>query len=300
MKKLLTILFLLNSILSIGQDNKMLWLGRSYQYRVPALFDNFPTGSYEFWGFRRGIEGATKAVRARRSSDNAEMDIGFDFWGNFDVLTAFIFSQGSILYCTTVYGQLSGFNWTQSTAANQPQITLNARNGNTALSFNAGLQQYMTCTHYPSNTNTSVFCVMEQTGNASVFNAIVNTGGVGGSNQGYQLTIHSANAFFFRLNQTYTAGVSSGITLNNLYIVSGEFNNTNTFLWVNGTQYSTTSSGLSIPTCTTAYMGAQVNAACSTISTYLTGYIFELAFCSSIPVYEANMRTNQNAYFKAY
>jgi hypothetical protein len=67
------------------------------------------------------------AIRVRRSSDNAEQDIGFDGSGNLDesALTTFVGANDG--YVVTVYeqsGDASAVDFVQSTAALQPQIVV--------------------------------------------------------------------------------------------------------------------------------------------------------------------------------
>jgi len=80
------------------------------------------------------------AIRVRRSSDNAEQDIGFDGSGNLDesALTTFIGAGNG--FVTTWYDQSgNGRNATQSTASNQPQIVSSGsvilQNGKASLQF---------------------------------------------------------------------------------------------------------------------------------------------------------------------
>lgn len=62
------------------------------------------------------------AIRVRRSSDNAESDIGFS-GGNLDTTSLTSFCGSSNGFVTTWYDQSgNGLNVTQTTAANQPQI----------------------------------------------------------------------------------------------------------------------------------------------------------------------------------
>lgn len=78
---------------------------------------------------------AGKAINVRRSSDNATQDIGF-VGNDFDTATALAFANGGNLFVTKWYEQNgSGKDPLQATAANQPQITLNALNGKPLLTF---------------------------------------------------------------------------------------------------------------------------------------------------------------------
>lgn len=90
--------------------------------KYPLLLDNLSAAAaYSLRKLRNGYTGA--AIRVRRSSDNAEQDIGFTAAGdlNNDALLAFVGSNSS--FVTTWYDQSgNGRNATQTTAANQPRI----------------------------------------------------------------------------------------------------------------------------------------------------------------------------------
>ncbi len=82
---------------------------------------------------RTGYSGS--AVRVRRSSDNTEQDIGFS-GADFDVASFSSFVGGGNGFIVTWYDQgTNGYNATQATAANQPQITLSAENGHPVATF---------------------------------------------------------------------------------------------------------------------------------------------------------------------
>jgi hypothetical protein len=82
------------------------------------------------------------AIRVRRSSDNAEADIGFTASGDLDTVTLLAFvGIGNNGFVTTWYDQSgNGRNATQATAGLQPQIVsngvLNIANGKPAIRFN--------------------------------------------------------------------------------------------------------------------------------------------------------------------
>lgn len=87
------------------------------------------------WGLTKLKSTATYAVRVRRSSDNAEQDIGFS-GGNFDESAFSSFVGGGSGYIKTWYDQTgNGYDFTQSTNANQPLIVLNAVGSNELADF---------------------------------------------------------------------------------------------------------------------------------------------------------------------
>ena len=98
-----------------------------------GLLDLYPNAAvaYSVRKLRSAYAGA--AIRVRRSSDNAEQDIGFTGTGDLDetALTAFVGSNNG--FVVTWYDQSGNANnATQSTAANQAQIV----NSGTVLKLN--------------------------------------------------------------------------------------------------------------------------------------------------------------------
>jgi hypothetical protein len=80
-------------------------------------------------------------IRVRRSSDNAQLDIGFDSQGNLDILALLAFVGTGSGFVTIWYDQSgNGSNATQTTAGAQPRIVnngvLDIANGKPAIRFN--------------------------------------------------------------------------------------------------------------------------------------------------------------------
>jgi hypothetical protein len=108
-------------------------------YNMPLL-DIYPSAAtaYSLRKLRTAYAGS--AIRVRRSSDNAEQDIGFS-GGNLDTsaLTTFVGANNG--FVTTFYDQSGNFlNAIQTTAVNQPQIvssgTILTENSKPSLRFN--------------------------------------------------------------------------------------------------------------------------------------------------------------------
>jgi len=90
---------------------------------APPLLDLFPNAAaaYSLRKLRTAYTGS--AIRVRRSNDNAEQDIGFDSFDNLDTSTLSTFVGANNGFVTTWYDQSgNGYDATQATAANQPQI----------------------------------------------------------------------------------------------------------------------------------------------------------------------------------
>ena len=88
-----------------------------------GLLDDYPNAAaaYSVRKLRTAYTGS--AIRVRRSSDNAEQNIGFTALGNLDTTSLTSFCGSSNGFVTTWYDQSgNGLNVTQTTAANQPQI----------------------------------------------------------------------------------------------------------------------------------------------------------------------------------
>ena len=105
----------------------------SYKYRK-YLLDLFPaTVAYSL---RKLRSGQAKAIRVRRSSDNAQQDIGF-VGDELDTASLLSFCGVGNGFVTTWYDQSGNeYNATQTTQANQPQIVnsgvLNTKGGKAA------------------------------------------------------------------------------------------------------------------------------------------------------------------------
>jgi hypothetical protein len=78
------------------------------------------SAAYALRKLRAAYAGA--AIRVRRSSDNAEQDIGFTNTGGLDTSTLLTFVGSGSGFVTTWYDQAGSVNATQATAANQPRI----------------------------------------------------------------------------------------------------------------------------------------------------------------------------------
>jgi hypothetical protein len=128
------------------------------------LLDLYPSAAaaYSVRKLRSAYSGS--AIRVRRSSDNAEQDIGFSS-GNLDTTALTSFCSGTNGFVTTWYDQSGNArNATQTTAANQPQIVSSGAvinlNGKPAMQFdgsNDGLN-----TPALTLSNNSYFSVYKQ------------------------------------------------------------------------------------------------------------------------------------------
>jgi hypothetical protein len=134
------------------------------------------------------------AIRVRRSSDNAEQDIGFN-GANLDTATLTSFCGSGNGFVTTWYDQSgNGNNATQTTAGNQPQIVSSGSiinvNSKPSLSFDA-VNDNLNIINSASNlkflhSNLSTIITVNKT-NSTSGNGIVGSNRGTGSNVGFYL-----------------------------------------------------------------------------------------------------------------
>ena len=105
------------------------------------------SGSLAAYSLRKLKTGSTQSIRVRRSSDNSEMNIGFNSIGELDTFSLLSFVGSGNGFVTTFYDQSgSGLNMTQPTSARQPQIVssgvLITSDGRVAIQYD-GVDDYM-------------------------------------------------------------------------------------------------------------------------------------------------------------
>ena len=90
---------------------------------TPRILNLYP-GAAGAWSLRKLDNNYVgSAIRVRRSSDNTELNIGFDGNGDLDTSTLTTFVGANSAFVTTWYDQSGlGRNLSQATAANQPRI----------------------------------------------------------------------------------------------------------------------------------------------------------------------------------
>lgn len=90
---------------------------------VPGVLDLYPNASAAYSLRRLNSSYIANAIRVRRSSDNSELDIGFDISGDLNIATLTSFVGSGNGFITRWYDQSgNSLNATQTTAANQPSI----------------------------------------------------------------------------------------------------------------------------------------------------------------------------------
>jgi len=206
-----------------------------------GLLDTYPNAAaaYSVRILRTAYTG--NAIRVRRSSDNAEQNIGFS-GANLDTSALTTFCSGTNGFVTTWYDQSgNGRNATQSTAANQPQIvssgsvildnskpctswTTDSRMGNS--SFNpssssgfSAFNVYSTNLAAATDTNTMFLYSFGQSSNNDYFGKSSSTGILSGE---YINFLRNISTIFGRLGSTtYRRNANTQVLESEFYLSSG-------------------------------------------------------------------------------
>ena len=150
---------------------------------ISALLDSY-SGASAAYSLRKLKSSYTgSAIRVRRSSDNTEMNIGFDSNGNLDTYSLSAFVGTGNGFVSIWYDQSGSYNLIQTTAANQPSIILsgsiNTQNGKPVLITDGSSFMVNNSVSWSSTTN-SIFATIKLTSTRG-YVAILSS--VGTSNQ---------------------------------------------------------------------------------------------------------------------
>jgi hypothetical protein len=185
-----------------------------------GLLDSYPNAAaaYSLRKLRAAYTGS--AIRVRRSSDNAEQNIGFDGSGNLDTSALTSFCSGTNGFVTTWYDQSgSGVNATQTTAVNQPQIVSSGaillQNAKPTIVF-SGFANSLTLSSniYNNTTPKDTFCVFNTTDTDAVI--------VGGFNGGF-LDSYGNGVYISSTIKSSQIAASVGVLLNSTITPSGRY-----------------------------------------------------------------------------
>lgn len=184
-----------------------------------ALLDAYPgaAAAYSIRKLRTAYTGS--AIRVRRSSDNAEQDIGFS-GANIDTSALTSFCSGTNGFVTTWYDQSGNAkNATQTTAANQPQIVSSGSYLGYIENLATSAGQLLNSTYqYTQSVGFSSFMVVQNTG-AMVF---------GGTEGDFFYNVAQSGAsdssfFNFSTPTLYDNGVSIGTTRGIMHTATTSF-----------------------------------------------------------------------------
>lgn len=160
--------FLFIQSLSFGQVAAMLMVSEPETGGATYLLDDYPADAAYSLRLLKADHADSSAIRVRRSSDNAELDIGFTSEGYLDTASLKTFVGVNDGFVVTWYDQSGSENdATNGTASEQPLIAssgvVNRLNGEPSISFTAGNFLYA---EYISNSSHSIFTVL----NVAAFN----------------------------------------------------------------------------------------------------------------------------------
>jgi len=186
-----------------------------------GLLDSYPGAAAAYSVRLLKSDYTGNAIRVRRSSDNAEQNIGFDGSGNLDTTALTSFCGSGNGFVTTWYDQSgNGKNALNTTAANQPQIvsagSIITQNSKPILKFNAQFLSLSTAIIPASSW--SLFGVGKKNGdgNLSYF------GGTSGLNSA--LVGFFDNNIYLLGNSNYIStsdNPSSNYRINSGFVISG-------------------------------------------------------------------------------
>jgi hypothetical protein len=181
-------------------------------------------------------------IRVRRSSDNAQLDIGFDSQGNLDILALLAFIGTGSGFVTIWYDQSgNGRNATQTTAGSQPRIVnagvLDIANGKPAIRFN-GSNWFFSGVSLPLSqlTLSSVLNDVTQAGDIR-YSIGTDTGSPESGGRGIFSSFQSsANKSVGYIPDTGVPVVQTGFlpTIGQSYVVSLTTTATESSIWANG------------------------------------------------------------------
>ena len=254
-----------------------------YPPSTPIL-DDYPTAQVAYSLRKLDSSYGGNAIKVRRSSDNAEQDIGFTATGDLDTGSLLTFVGANSAFVTTMYDQ-SGNSVTASNAnaAGQPRIvntgTLDAINGKATMNFDGG--DWFSGT-LPSTTNnySSVFLV-EKVANINSNRVPFSQNNI--TSAGFGVIDH-ADGWFGDFN--WAAGQEARYTPNNTNLKVGTAIHQSgsapqNAVYINGTIGATTT------TVTAATIGTNVN-----IGTIFNGTFTYLGNISEIVVWRDNQTSN--------
>jgi hypothetical protein len=180
------------------------------------LLDTY-TGAAAAYSLRKLRSAYTgSAIRVRRSSDNAEQDIGFS-GGNLDTTALTSFCGAGNGFVTTWYDQSgNGNNSAQSTAANQPQIVSSGSviliNGKPSLLFDGTNDGMNLTSSITGNQPTSQFLVQKMNSQVSFMGFCGPASGGGNTLYGPTMFPIYSNTFYMRWQQGYIEKAAENIT----------------------------------------------------------------------------------------
>ena len=259
----------------------------SYKYKK-YLLDRFPAAVA--FSLRKIKSGQTIAIRVRRSSDNAQQDTGF-VGNDLDTISLLSFCGAGDGFVTTWYDQSgNGYNVTQTTQANQPQIVSSGAvitdNGKPAVNFGNNVARFLSNTTLPMATlfpsSASIFRVI----NIDNDGAYTTLGGGGTDHYDCFGGVPPSNNGFGYIGifaSPRISGFPASVPTNGRYLVT----------YIAGTQYSVFYNGSSLGSSSYTYspMTNGIHIGSNNPSKYLNGN----STTQEVIIYNSDQTTNRAA-----
>jgi len=240
--------FVILLFLSLGANAQMIIKAHAnYRpYAVAAtnlLLDDYPNAAAAYSLRKLDKDYTGSAIRVRRSSDNAEQDIGFTSSGDLDTGALKTFVGANSGFVTTWYDQSgNAINAPQTTAANQPRIvnagTVERQDTKPSVRFISTSNNFLSMTTMSSNINFSIYIIQKRTSTSDrgiMF-------GSSNINGGELIAQWNDNNFYLQFNKSgqyvyqFASDNTTGLNLLSAYNNAGT-----TTAYRNNTQYSLSS-----------------------------------------------------------
>jgi hypothetical protein len=206
---------------------------------VPIL-DQLGIPAAAAYSLRRVRSAASLACRVRRSSDNAELDIGFAASDDLDTASLLTFVGNGNGFVTTWYDQSgNGRNAAQTASVEQPRIVSNGviqtQNGRATVSQSDQNQTLPISATFTGTSATGIFVFRQLTGNGGSHGFRFQFGGV--NNHSPWEDGNAYDSFFSASRQVFNNyGPASSPSTNTLTIHTARQTGTALQLFKNGTQ----------------------------------------------------------------
>ena len=177
---------------------------------LATMLDVYPSAAAAYsTRLLRGAYYGSSAIRVRRSSDNAELNIGFTTSGNLDETALTTFVGGGDAFVTTWYDQSGNSrNSIQTTAGNQPQVVTGGfvviQNSKPAVLFQASTVKSLEGLWSQTITTESNFGVFSVNNSTDNFGRVLSQGGNGND--------YDAGAYIPMIRNGTTAAMGSFTT----------------------------------------------------------------------------------------
>lgn len=261
----------------------------------PPLVLNLYPGSAGGYSVRRlSSSYFGSSIRVRRSSDNAEQDIGF-LNGELNQASLTAFTGVSNGFITKWYDQSgNGNDLVQAAVASQPQIVaagvVQTTNGKPSINFDGVNDFFNLTTGISSTPNWSSFMVGKKTAMGTVGPMLSNTD----NNNAPETPMHYSDSNFYIKSSGATVWFAADATTAQ-ELLTGVFNGAGAFIWKNNGALSLSNFAGA------AGSGFATFGAKNAATNYTTGSAQEFIFYSSDQTANRSaINTNINSYFAIY